>query len=172
MLVNWKKLRPGWMKKYDFCTTSGRLGPKRIQGDGQIPEGFYRISHFNPKSSFLLSLKVNYPNASDKILSDPDKPGGDIYIHGGCQTIGCIPITNDKIQEVYLLSVLAKTEGGEIPIHIFPFKMTEENIGRNLAESPQHEVFWGSLKNGFDVFEKEKKVPDIEVSSIEIYKAK
>ncbi|ALO16303.1 hypothetical protein L21SP5_02680 [Salinivirga cyanobacteriivorans] len=53
------------LQKYDICRTSGRLGPKRKQGDLQIPEGFYHISRFNPYSNFYLSLGINYPNASD-----------------------------------------------------------------------------------------------------------
>jgi len=147
------------LKSYPFCKNSGSLGPKRIEGDGQIPEGFYRISHFNPKSSFLLSLKVNYPNDSDKILSDPSKPGDDIYLHGGCQTIGCIPITNDKIQELYLLAVEAHEAGKSIPIHTFPTKHFQ-NI---LKEGSTHFSFWKNLEKGFDFFERNKKLPSINV---------
>ena len=55
---------------YEFCSFSGELGPKRKEGDLQIPEGFYYISYFNPWSSFHLSLKVSYPNQSDKILGE------------------------------------------------------------------------------------------------------
>ena len=151
---------------YSFCKNSGRLGPKRKEGDRQIPEGFYRISHFNPKSNFLLSLKVNYPNASDKILSDPVNPGSDIYLHGGCQTTGCIPITNDKIQELYLLSIEAHEEGKSITIHIFPTKNWEEII----SESSPHFLFWKNLKAGFDFFEKNKIVPREEVLDNGFYK--
>ncbi len=145
---------------YPFCKNSGALGPKRIEGDGQIPEGFYRISHFNPKSSFLLSLKVNYPNESDKILSDPSRPGDDIYLHGGCQTIGCIPITNDKVQELYLLAIEGHEAGKSIPIHIFPTKHFQDI----LLEGNAHYSFWKNLKIGFDFFEKNKKLPVIHVN--------
>jgi len=157
------------IKSYDFCRNSGTLGPKRTEGDYQIPEGFYRISHYNPKSNFLLSLKVNYPNASDKILSDPTKPGGDIYIHGNCQTIGCIPITDDKIQEVYLFAVLAKEEGLSLPIDIFPFKMTNENLNKKIKEFSFLESFWKSLKPGYDFFENNKTLPKIEVDREGVY---
>jgi murein L,D-transpeptidase YafK len=146
------------IKTYNFCNTSGTLGPKRKEGDYQIPEGFYHISYFNPKSNFLLSLKINYPNASDKILSDPTNPGSEIYIHGGCQTVGCIPITNNKIQELYILSVLAKNGTHAIPVHIFPFQMTYENLRQNLLIYPQHETFWNNLQKEFIYFEKEKSI--------------
>lgn len=157
------------LETYDFCKTSGVLGPKRKEGDRQIPEGFYLISHYNPKSNFLLSLKVNYPNKADKILSDSTTPGNDIYIHGGCQTVGCIPITDDKIQEVYLLSVLAKQEGKSIPIHIFPFKMTEKNLNKNLKTFPEHQTLWDSLKIGFDFFENNKTIPKVTVNQSGVY---
>lgn len=157
------------IETYPFCTNSGILGPKRKEGDRQIPEGFYRISHYNPKSQFLLSLKVNYPNAADKILSDPVNPGGDIYIHGGCQTVGCIPITNTKIQEVYLLAVMAKTEGASTPIHIFPFKMHAQEVRRNAKQLPELESFWNQLKPGFDFFEKHKTLAKVKVSESGAY---
>ncbi|MFK8005617.1 MAG: murein L,D-transpeptidase family protein [Saprospiraceae bacterium] len=148
------------LTSYDFCKNSGQLGPKRMEGDLQIPEGIYRISHFNPKSNFLLSLKVNYPNDSDKILSDPINPGSDIYVHGGCQTTGCIPLTNDKIQELYLLAVEAKEEGRNIPIHIFPSKNFEDVLDKDSEHFP----FWENLKIVFHDFEENKNLPFIEVN--------
>ena len=148
---------------YPFCRFSGQLGPKRKQGDLQIPEGFYRISHFNPASNYLLSLKVNYPNASDKILSHPTTPGGDIYIHGGCQTVGCIPITDDSIQELYVLAIEAKRGGGKIPIHIFPSKDMESLISGNDSDDLTHRKFWKILSTGFNLFEKNKQLPNVSV---------
>jgi murein L,D-transpeptidase YafK len=63
---------------YDICATSGQPGPKRKEGDGQVQEGVYYINHFNPISNFFLSLGINYPNESDRILSDQKHPGGSI----------------------------------------------------------------------------------------------
>lgn len=145
--------------EYAFCKSSGQLGPKRKEGDYQIPEGFYEISTFNPKSTFLLSLKVNYPNASDKILSDKEKPGGDIYIHGNCQTIGCIPITDVFIQELFILAVEGRKNNNIIPINIFPSKNWEELT----TTSVELQSFWKNLKVGFDFFEKNKKLPAVRV---------
>ena len=107
----------------------------------------------------MLSLKVNYPNESDKILSDPTQPGSDIYLHGGCQTTGCIPITNSKIQELYLLAVEAHEEGKSIPIHIFPTK----NWKKLLEKSSKNMEFWKNLKEGFDHFEKYHTLPEVKV---------
>jgi murein L,D-transpeptidase YafK len=65
---------------YPFCSSSGTLGPKRKQGDFQTPEGFYFIDRFNPLSNFHLSLGINYPNGSDRILGNKSALGGDIFI--------------------------------------------------------------------------------------------
>ncbi|MBE9483405.1 MAG: hypothetical protein IMY74_01075, partial [Bacteroidetes bacterium] len=36
------------LKEYRICRISGEAGPKRKQGDRQIPEGCYHIDRFNP----------------------------------------------------------------------------------------------------------------------------
>ena len=87
---------------YAICRSSGTLGPKRTEGDLQVPEGFYKVNFFNAYSDYYLAMQIDYPNQSDKILGR--KPfGGQIMIHGNCVTIGCIPITDDKIKELYLI---------------------------------------------------------------------
>jgi murein L,D-transpeptidase YafK len=88
---------------YPVCSSSGVAGPKRQEGDYQVPEGFYHVNIFNPTSSYYLSLGVSYPNASDKILGVKNRLGGAIMIHGNCVTIGCIPITDGLIKELYIL---------------------------------------------------------------------
>jgi murein L,D-transpeptidase YafK len=85
------------IKEFEICASSGKPGPKRKQGDWQVPEGFYFIKRFNPVSSYHLSLEVSYPNASDRILAKSNNLGGDIMIHGACITIGCLPMTNEGI---------------------------------------------------------------------------
>ncbi|MDR0660921.1 MAG: L,D-transpeptidase family protein [Prevotellaceae bacterium] len=107
------------IKTYKFRSLSGALGTRRKQGDRQVPEGFYRIDRFNPYSNFYLSLGISYPNKSDQVLGVKGKPGGDIFIHGDCATIGCIPITDDKIKELYVYCVEAKNNNTLIPVTIF-----------------------------------------------------
>ena len=143
---------------YPLAATSGSLGPKRRAGDYQVPEGFYEIDRFNPKSNFHLSLGLNYPNAADRALGDPN-PGGDIFIHGGDVTIGCLPITDAGIEEVYLLAVAARAAGQQvIPVHIFPFPITEAELGKR-AGSP-HQAFWRGLKSGYAYFEQHHKTAE------------
>src|SRR5258705_292092 len=117
-------------KTYKVCALAGTLGPKRMAGDYQVPEGFYYINEFNPQSNYYLSLGINYPNVSDRILSDSLEPGGGIFIHGSCVTVGCIPLTDQQIDELYILAAHAKDLGQDfIPTHIFPVRF---NVPRSL----------------------------------------
>ena len=158
------------IESYKVCSSSGVLGPKRKQGDYQVPEGFYYIDRFNPASSYHLSLGINYPNASDKILGFKKNLGGDIFIHGDCVTIGCVPLTDDKIKEVYLAAVEA-SDGGQdrIPVHIFPFMMNDKNMKTMLWRYKEHKVFWGNLKDGYDYFEDRRVIPPVKVDKKGIY---
>lgn len=151
------------LKEYPFCYASGSLGPKRKQGDGQVPEGFYFIDRFNPYSNFHLSLGINYPNQSDRIKGR--RPlGGDIFIHGNCVSIGCIAITDPIIEEVYYFAVEGKNNGqAKIPVYIFPFKMNQKNMDKYSKEYLQQKEFWRGLKPVYDFFEKNRNLPVIGV---------
>ncbi|MDX2130215.1 MAG: L,D-transpeptidase family protein [Chloroherpetonaceae bacterium] len=142
------------LKTYKVCARSGELGPKNQEGDEQVPEGRYHIAHFNPKSNFHLSLGLNYPNKEDRKRSKAQKLGGDIYIHGDCVTIGCLPMTDDLIKEIYLLAVYAKSSGQkEIPVYLFPFRMTTEKMQRVEQEYAQKSdllVFWRALQHRYN----------------------
>lgn len=144
-------------KTYAICASSGNLGPKRKEGDGQVPEGFYRIEAFNPVSNYHLSLKVNYPNASDVKMGK--KPlGGDIMIHGNCVTIGCIPIEDDPIEELYVLCVQAKSGKSHLPVDIFPCRFTPENEKMLRTQHDADKLkFWEGLKEVYESFERNKK---------------
>jgi murein L,D-transpeptidase YafK len=154
------------LKTYDFCATTGILGPKRRSGDRQMPEGFYTIDAFNPTSNYYLSFRVSYPNASDRKFADQLNPGDNIFVHGSCISIGCIPVGDENIKEVYLLAARAKGGEQDIQIHIFPNKMTEENYASLKSEFSSNTVlleFWSWLKPGFDAFEKTNVLPLVSV---------
>jgi len=157
------------LNTYEICWVPGALGPKRRVGDNQVPEGFYFVDRFNPQSQFYLSLGINYPNASDRILGKAGHLGGDIFIHGNCVTIGCIPITDDKIKELYLLAVLAKANGQEqIPVHIFPARMDEagwQQLQTEFKNNPGLLAFWQNLKQGYDRFEQSGQIPQTTVDA-------
>jgi murein L,D-transpeptidase YafK len=157
-------------KTYKVCALAGTLGPKRLEGDYQVPEGFYHINEFNPNSTYHLSLGLNYPNASDRFYSDSLQPGGDIYIHGSCVTEGCIPVTDQFIEELYLITSYAKNEGQDfIPVHIYPVrfnnKKSAEYMDRYLTTFSEYKPFVNNLKAAFYYFEKYKELPVIMIDS-------
>lgn len=92
------------IKAFPFTAFSGTLGPKLKEGDGQIPEGVYGIEYLNPNSSYHLSMKLTYPNDFDRAMAKKDgrkNLGDDIFIHGKDVTIGCVPLGDEAIEEVF-----------------------------------------------------------------------
>lgn len=150
------------VQEFPVCAISGSLGPKRWEGDLQIPEGYYFISNFNPRSAYHLSLMLNYPNYSDLIKGNKVKPGGDIYIHGGCVTVGCLPMTDDGIKRIYTLALIAKMNGQRnIPVQVFPVRFNSKEVqflSTEYGKDEDKHRFWMNLKSGYDYFEKYHKV--------------
>ncbi len=139
-------------KSYNICKKSGRLGPKLQEGDLQTPEGFYEVTEerLNPNSQYFLSFNIGYPNEYDR---SHRRTGSLLMIHGSCVSEGCLAMTNRNIGEIYLIIENNFKYGHEsIPIHIFPFRMTEENMA--MRQASQWYPFWKNLKEGYDYFEK------------------
>jgi murein L,D-transpeptidase YafK len=158
-----------FLKTYNVCQQSGTTGPKRVEGDYQVPEGFYYINEFNPNSNYHLALGLNYPNASDKILADQTRPGSAIYIHGNCVSTGCIPLTDGPMEEVYFLASLVHTKGQEfIPVHIFPAKYNAPKsklyLENTLKDNPQLQLFNKNIRQVYDFFEIRKELPVVMVN--------
>lgn len=156
------------VKDYAVCASSGRLGPKRREGDWQVPEGFYTVSEWNPVSQFHLSLRVNYPNASDRILGKKGAPGSDIFVHGACVTVGCLPLTDPYIEELYVIATDVRDAGGKLDIHIFPTALDETGMLylRKIFSSNEALLkFWENLRPGYLYFERERTLPPIKVAA-------
>ena len=157
------------LKTYGICALAGKPGPKRSQGDAQVPEGFYNIDLFNPQSSYHLSMRVDYPNASD-VAAGGDAPlGGDIYIHGGCVSEGCLAMTDEGIEDLYWLGIEAHAMGQtSIPIHIFPARLTDAELRQMkdvFADQPELLKFWKTLQPGYEYFEKNRRLPQVLVDA-------
>ena len=144
-----------FIKEYPFTAFSGELGPKLKEGDKQIPEGIYDVEYLNPNSSYYLSIKVNYPNEFDKsksTLSNPKNMGGDIFIHGKSVTIGCIPIGDEAIEELFVLT--KKAINNKVKVIISPKDF------RNNKEYPQiNSIDWekelyDKIKNELNILPK------------------
>lgn len=148
-------------RTYPICTWSGELGPKILEGDKQSPEGFYAVTrqHMNPNSQFHLSFDLGFPNAFDRSRG---RTGKALMVHGKCSSAGCYAITDTYVEEVYALAREAFIGGQDsIPVHVFPFRMTNANLLRHA--SSEHVPFWSMLKLGYDAFEQAHVVPTIVV---------
>ena len=170
----WARSRPApaafrLVQTYPILCASGHLGPKRQEGDGQVPEGFYTVDRFNPRSLFHVSLGLDYPNAADRLLTtDPERPGTDIFIHGNALAVGCLAMGDAAAEELYLAADDARAHTGSVPaVHLFPCRMSEENWRTVLvplcAGRPALEKLWRSLRVGYDRFERTRQVPAVRV---------
>lgn len=141
------------LKTYPVAAMSGELGPKTAEGDMQAPEGFYAVEKhaLNPRSSFHLSFNIGYPNAHDRSLG---RTGSFIMVHGGDCSIGCFAMTDAGIEEIYTLVAAALGAGqNRVPVEIYPFRMTEDNMRRHAA-SP-HMPVWEKLKRSWQYSEEQ-----------------
>lgn len=146
---------------YPICHWSGTLGPKLSEGDKQTPEGFYTVTgrQLHRIGRWPKALNLGFPNAFDR---RHDRTGSYILVHGGCSSVGCFAMTNTVIEEVFNLTSAAIRAGqAHVPVHVFPFRMTDANLDRHRA-SPWRD-FWLDLKQGYDSFERLRKPPEVSV---------
>jgi murein L,D-transpeptidase YafK len=106
------------VKTYKIALGFNNKGSKLQEGDGKTPEGIYYIESKKTDSVYHKALKISYPNNLDKenARSRGVSPGGNIMIHGIRNglgfigkyhkfidwTKGCIAVTNEEIEEIYL----------------------------------------------------------------------
>jgi len=161
-------------RTFPICKWSGRLGPKVKEADYQSPEGFYSVSarQLNPHSNYHLAFNVGYPNAFDR---QNGHTGGLVMVHGACKSVGCFAMTDKGIEEIYGFVAAALSAGQrEVPVHIFPFHMTDAAIARETGgggggimsffatdggNSAQWAGFWRNLKEGYDLFQQTGEPP-------------
>ena len=147
------------LKTYPICRWSGQLGPKKTEGDMQVPEGFYTIApgQMNPTSHYYLAFNVGYPNAYDRAYG---RTGGSVMVHGVCSSAGCFSMTDEQVADIYAIARDAFRGGQrEIQLQSYPFHMTPENMAKYRLD-PNID-FWKELKNGSDHFEVAKTEPPV-----------
>lgn len=161
----WKQRRDGryaLLKTFPVCRWSGRLGPKRKNGDRQSPEGFYDITPklMNPKSSYHLSFDTGFPNAYDRANG---YTGSYLMVHGVCSSMGCYAMTNDGVEEIFALMRDAFRGGQQaVQFQAYPFRMNARNMAR-MRDDPEID-FWRQLKSGYDRFDATSLPPAVRVS--------
>jgi murein L,D-transpeptidase YafK len=146
---------------YPICNWAGALGPKVSEGDNQSPEGLYSIGRrqLHHSTRWRRSLDIGYPNAFDRMHA---RTGSSILVHGGCTSTGCFAMTDQVMEEIFRLSRAALWNGQRrIAVHIFPFRMTPENM---VVHAESHwQDFWSNLKEAYDLFERTRMPPTVKV---------
>jgi len=123
--------KPKHAHTYEILAASGMPGPKLREGDGQVPEGIYRIVSLNPNSQYHLSMKLDYPNDLDRKRAAEDKRtrlGGDIFIHGEDVSIGCVAIGNPAIEELFTLVATVGRQNVEVIIAPHDFRKQKADV--------------------------------------------
>jgi hypothetical protein len=114
-----------FIRSYPIEGMSGTLGPKLREGDRQVPEGIYAIVYLNPRSVAHLSLALSYPNDYDRARAAEDGRdtlGGDIMIHGGSASIGCLAIGDEAAEDLFVLAAEAGFEGAVVVLSPVDFR--------------------------------------------------
>ena len=123
-----------WVRSLPVVKDSGTIGPKLREGDRQVPEGFYALESLNPNSSYHLSLRVGYPNADDKTIGaregrTENELGGDIMIHGGAASIGCLAMGDEAAEDLFVLAAEVGRENVRIVLSPLDFRVAKLPIG-------------------------------------------
>jgi hypothetical protein len=132
---------------------SGGPGPKLRRGDRQVPEGLYRLVLLNPNSRFHLSMKLDYPNAFDvaqaEVAGRTDL-GGDIFVHGGDASIGCVALGDVGIEDLFVLVADVGIE--HVEVIVAPHDPRGGNALRALPELPFTVELYRQIAEGLAVF--------------------
>jgi hypothetical protein len=122
-----------FIRSYPVLGASGGLGPKLREGDRQVPEGIYQVESLNPNSRHHLALRIGYPNADDLAQAATEgrtNLGGDIMIHGGSASIGCLAIGDEAAEDLFVLAADTKLENLTVVLSPVDFR-----TGASLPET-------------------------------------
>lgn len=129
-----------FIRSFPVFGASGELGPKLREGDRQVPEGVYRIWYLNPNSVAHLSLALDYPNEFDRIHAEDDGRdhgtlGGEIMIHGGAGSVGCLAIGDRAAEDVFVLAADSDWERARVIVSPVDFRVA--TLPADYEETPE-----------------------------------
>jgi hypothetical protein len=116
-----------FLRSYPIWGASGVLGPKLRGGDRQVPEGIYGIEYLNPNSVAHLSLALTYPNDYDRARAEEDGRedlGGNIMIHGGSGSIGCLAVGDQAAEDLFILAADSGFQRAVVVVSPVDFRRT------------------------------------------------
>jgi hypothetical protein len=124
---------------YPVLAASGVLGPKLREGDRQVPEGVYCLRELNPNSRFHLSLWIDYPSSFDRLRAFEEgrvDPGGEIMIHGGAASRGCLAVGDPAAEDLFVLAALTGVDNVTVVLAPVDFR------SRSLDQMPEGAPNW------------------------------
>jgi len=127
-----------YVRKYSLTAYSGKLGLKLREHDRQIPEGIYNLVSFNPFSSMHLSIMINYPNSFDMYHAKREgrrRPGNNIFLHGKAESVGCLAVGNEAIDQLFLLIRRVGLE--QVKMVIAPNDLRKHSPATDIATQPR-----------------------------------
>ncbi|WP_245587151.1 L,D-transpeptidase family protein [Aliagarivorans marinus] len=144
-----------FVHRYLILHASGEAGPKLREGDRQVPEGIYRLTHLNPNSAFHLSIRIDYPNSFDRERAAEEgrhRPGSNIFIHGKADSVGCLAMGDQVIEDLFVLVERVGLENSQIMIAPHDPRI------RPLLPSAEHlpewtQILYHQLEQGFSQFQ-------------------
>ncbi len=148
-----------FIKAYPIIAASGTPGPKLQEGDGQTPEGLYRIESLNPNSHYHLALRVSYPNEFDRLNARRDGRkdlGGDIMIHGGNASIGCLAMGDEAAEDLFVLA--ARTGIKNIVVILSPVDFRRRDLPKPVLKPAWVESLYTNIREALKVFPKSSAV--------------
>lgn len=124
---------------YPVLAASGVIGPKLREGDMQVPEGVYCLRELNPNSKFHVSLWIDYPSGFDRARALEEgrvDPGGEIMIHGGTGSRGCVAIGDEAAENLFVLAALTGIDNVRVILAPIDFRK------RSLDQMPDGAPTW------------------------------
>lgn len=139
---------------YPIRAASGVAGPKLREGDKQVPEGVYPVELLNPNSRFHVALRVGYPSPTDRANAEKDGRvanntplGGDIMIHGGAASVGCLAMGDPAAEDLFVLTALTGIDNVTIVIAPLDLRSRELPAGLEGAQGDWRRDLYATLRH-------------------------
>lgn len=153
---------------YRLQASSLTPGPKRREGDRLIPEGFYyqtaaQYREFEKSDGDREEIDLGYPNDRDRF--DPDVSGAAVLAVGASRDSVCLLSPSDMTEIKTMIGAAFSSGQRVLRMHLFPFRMSDEMMGREWNESSATADLWIDLKEGYDFFENAGFPPSVTADS-------
>ena len=84
-------------------------------------------------------------------------------IHGNCRSIGCLAMSDERIEELWVMGMALRSADpdAEVHVHLFPTREMKKLLLERRGDP--HHRFWSNLREGLDRFEQNKETPAVSI---------